>query len=92
MPVLRHGCAVRDRTSRTDLRVVRANTMKDLLFTPEMARAVCQGRKTVTRRVIVPQPKADMRPILMDSINLERGHGWASNPWVWRVEFKEVAP
>jgi hypothetical protein len=30
--------------------------MKGLRFVPEMAVAACEGRKTVTRRVIVPQP------------------------------------
>lgn len=30
--------------------------MKGLLFSPEMARAVCAGTKTMTRRVVVPQP------------------------------------
>lgn len=29
---------------------------------------------------------------LWDSINVERGFGWESNPWVQRVEFKEVKP
>jgi hypothetical protein len=29
---------------------------------------------------------------LWDSINHERGFGWAANPWVWRVEFRRVAP
>lgn len=27
---------------------------------------------------------------LWDSLNAKRGHGWASNPWVWVVEFKRV--
>lgn len=29
---------------------------------------------------------------LWDSINAERGHAWADNPWVWVVEFKAVTP
>lgn len=32
--------------------------MKGILFTPEMAATACAGRKTQTRRVIVPQPAA----------------------------------
>lgn len=28
---------------------------------------------------------------LWDSINAKRGHPWASNPWVWVVEFSEAA-
>lgn len=27
---------------------------------------------------------------LWDSINLKRGYGWDSNPWVWVVEFKRL--
>lgn len=27
---------------------------------------------------------------LWDTINAARGHGWASNPWVWRIEFARV--
>lgn len=27
---------------------------------------------------------------LWDSINAPRGHGWATNPWVWAISFKVV--
>ena len=27
---------------------------------------------------------------LWDSINAKRGYPWESNPWVWRIEFKEA--
>lgn len=27
---------------------------------------------------------------LWDSINAARGYSWASNPWVWRIEFRRV--
>lgn len=27
---------------------------------------------------------------LWDSINAKRGFGWAANPWVWVIEFKQV--
>lgn len=29
---------------------------------------------------------------LWDGINGKRGYGWASNPWVWVIEFKMVQP
>jgi hypothetical protein len=28
---------------------------------------------------------------LWDSINLSRGYGWASNPWVWALTFRRIA-
>jgi len=27
---------------------------------------------------------------LWDSINAKRGYSWESNPWIWRIEFKEL--
>lgn len=29
---------------------------------------------------------------LWDSVNADRGFGWAANPWVWVIEFKRVVP
>lgn len=29
---------------------------------------------------------------LWDSINLQRGYAWNTNPWVWVVEFKRITP
>ena len=34
--------------------------MKGILFKPDMIQAIIEGRKTQTRRVIKPQPKADL--------------------------------
>lgn len=30
--------------------------------------------------------------ILWDELNFARGYGWDANPWVWRIEFKRIAP
>lgn len=35
-------------------------SMKGILFKPEMIKAILEGRKTVTRRIITPQPKQDL--------------------------------
>lgn len=49
--------------------------MKGLLFTPEMARAVCEGRKTVTRRVVVPQWSSDVETV-SEMPATDRRTGW----------------
>ncbi len=37
--------------------------MKGILFKPDMTKAIVEGRKTVTRRVIKPQPELDVAGI-----------------------------
>jgi hypothetical protein len=52
---------------------------KWITFTPAMLRAVMDGRKTVTRRVIVPQPDPDWAFVGSGPIELSNG------VWTWPI-------
>lgn len=73
--------------SRTDLEVtgVRVERLQDITEADAEAegvdflRHVPDADETLSAR--------DLYRILWDSINEARGHSWASNPWVWVVEF-----
>lgn len=55
--------------------------------------------KDYTTSAWAPQPRfhygSSVTPVstyegLWDSINAKRGFGWATNPWIWRIEFKRI--
>lgn len=48
---------------------------KQILFNTEMVQAILEGRKTVTRRVIKPQPIAGIRKSVFVPSGIEDGHG-----------------
>lgn len=39
---------------------------------------------------VMPKSAVEMYAELWDSLNAKRGFGWATNPWVWVMEFKRA--
>lgn len=61
--------------------------MKPILFNTEMVRAILEGRKTVTRRAVKPQPKAALFP-MPDSMCWPGCFANAEEPMVYRPPYK----
>jgi len=74
--------------SRINLEVVSVRVERVQDITDEDVFA--EGIEPFSNRFYNLHTDRDVFARLWDSINLKRGYGWDSNPWVWVVEFKRL--
>jgi len=75
--------------SRITLEVVevRVQRVQDISEADAVAEGCRQHESAILSRAV--GYRATFRE-LWDSLNANRGHGWATNPWVWAITFKRL--
>lgn len=69
------------------IKSVRVERLQKISEADAKAEGVTAWHDTINGTVYAPEFKA-----LWDTINAKRGHSWASNPWVFVIEFEVIKP
>ncbi|WP_175984624.1 hypothetical protein [Burkholderia stabilis] len=78
-------------SSRITLEItgVRAERLQSISWDDAIAEGIPDLRRAARRVDPVEGCVAQFRT-LWDGLNAARGHGWDTNPWVWRIEFRRI--
>jgi hypothetical protein len=67
---------------------IRAERVQDISGRDVLAEGVDNGKSNPTMGQRWENMQKMAYAELWDAINAKRGHFWASNPWVWVIEFE----
>jgi hypothetical protein len=75
----------------TDVRPERLQDInnEDCYAEGAMEKGLCPPMRMLIRNTEGSIPRTNFR-ILWDSLNVKRGYGWATNPWVWVYTFERI--
>ena len=68
------------------VKTVRVERLQDITEEDAIAEGMS---KTLVDGVVFISAKGNFH-VLWDSLNIKRGYGWDTNPWVWVIEFERI--